>query len=113
MIKLSTEMYVEKIGERGQYDQHIMLRADKTDEGVKYPQHIDIVIKAKKYDAFPEIIKDDRVLVDLYPTSKVITTKAGREMVITELIAMKLSVTEHAANAAVADAQPEEEDLPF
>ena len=44
MIKFSAEMYIDKIGERGPYDQKIMLRADLHDEDSKYPQHIEAVV---------------------------------------------------------------------
>ena len=96
MIKFSAEMYIDKIGERGQCDQKIMLRADLHDEDSKYPQHIEAVVKAKKFDIIPEdLIPGDRVMVDFYPVSKSgISKSTGKPWTITELIVMKFAVTE-------------------
>lgn len=118
MIKFSAEMYIDKIGERGPYDQKIMLRADPHDEDSKYPQHIEAVVKAKKFDLIPEdLIPGDRVMVDFYPSTKTGVSKStGKPWTITELIVMKFAVTEKLPRANTkpdVDEVVPDDDLPF
>lgn len=118
MIKFSAEMYIDKIGERGPYDQKIMLRADLHDEDSKYPQHIEAVVKAKKFDIIPEdLIPGDRVMIDFYPVSKSGVSKStGKPWTITELIVMKFVVTEKLPRTNTkpdVDEVVPDDDLPF
>lgn len=116
MVKFNAEMYIDKIGERGQYDQKIMLRADLNDADVKYPQHIEVVLKQKKFDLLPDdLIPGDKISVDLYPNTKTGVSKTtGKPWTITELIVMKLAVTERLPrNGEVADDTNYPEECPF
>lgn len=109
MVKFTAEMFVESIGERGEYDQKIELRADANDADVKYPQHVEVVVKRKKFDLVPDSLTTGaKVKVELYPsTRKGVGKTTGRPFSITELVVVSLSVVQ---------AEPlrdDSEELPF
>jgi hypothetical protein len=109
MVKFTAEMFVDSIGERGEYDQKIELRADANDADVKYPQHVEVVVKRKKFDLVPDsLTTGTKVKVELYPsTRKGVGKTTGRPFSITELVVVSLSVVQAAPSAN------DSEELPF
>ncbi len=82
------------------------------------PEHIDAVVKAKKFDLIPEdLIPGDRVMIDFYPVSKSGVSKStGKPWTITELIVMKFAVTEKLPRTNTkpdVDEVVPDDDLPF
>lgn len=105
--------WVVRVNRVNQYGPEFVVRADKDESDIKYPQHILVVVSKKKASQLPpEMNVDDKVKVKFLPIlQEGVSERTNRAYAISKNQMMSVEILEKAERKQ--DATAGDEDMPF